>query len=318
MQQQSELLPPEEEQQEAKVEIQPLRIDTPLEQFKNLFDRLADIRSKVILWEKNTVIKDAKTRDEAIALRTTVTRTAKFIEDTRKALQKPVQEYIKEMNGYAAKATEALTGTKENPMVGVAGRLTQKISEYAAECKRLEEELKRKALAEQKRIEDELAAKKAEEDAREQARQLEENLRLEAIEKEALEKAQAEGQTETDQMAADIAREEERARIEQDRVAREKAAKDREIADQKARDEAQQKMVAEMAKATSQGKVKGVKEIWSIELMDESLLDKKFMVFDESKARKFLDGGFYDKKEKDPEKIIPGLRCLVVLGKGGR
>ena len=318
MQQQSELLPPEEEQQEAKVEIQPLRIDTPLEQFKNLFDRLAAIRSKVILWESKTVIKDSKTRDEAILLRTTVTQTAKFIENTRKALQQPVKEYIKEMNGYAQHATEALVGTEAEPTLGVAGRLTQKINDYAAECKRLEEEIKRKALADQKRIHDEIEAKKAEEDAKEQARQLEENLRLQRIEEEALAQAQKEGQTETDQMAADIAREEERARIEQERVAREKAKKDREIADQKAKDEAQQKMVNEMAKASAQGRVKGVKEIWSIELVDEDLLDKKFMVFEPSKARKILEAGMYNKKETDPEKIIPGLRCLVVLGKGGR
>jgi hypothetical protein len=33
---------------------------------------------------------------------------------------------------------------------------------------------------------------------------------------------------------------------------------------------------------------------------------------------RWLDGGFYDKKEKDATKIIPGLRCVVVLGKGGR
>ena len=64
--------------------------------------------------------------------------------------------------------------------------------------------------------------------------------------------------------------------------------------------------------------MKGVKDIWSKELIDESLLDKKFMTYDPAKAQKFLDGGFYDKKEKDPEKIIPGLRCVVVLGKGGR
>ncbi len=313
-----EYLSPEDVPEDENVDIVPLAFPAPLEQFKNLFDRMASLRAKVVLWEEKTVIKNSKTRDEAIRLRTTVTQTAKAIEDVYLAWTKPLRDGLKEVRGYATQAQLDLIGTKENPRLGVAGRLTTKVSDYAAECKRLEEELKRKALAEQKRIEDEIAAKKAEEDAKEQARQLEENLRLQQIEEEALAQAQKEGQTETDQMAADIAREEERARIEQERVAREKAKKDREIADQKAKDEAQQKMVNEMAKANSVGRVKGVKEIWSIELVDEDLLDKKFMVFEPSKARKILEAGMYNKKETDPEKIIPGLRCLVVLGKGGR
>jgi len=41
-------------------------------------------------------------------------------------------------------------------------------------------------------------------------------------------------------------------------------------------------------------------------------------VFEPSKARKMLEAGMFNKKETDPEKIIPGLRCVVVLGKGGR
>jgi hypothetical protein len=315
---QAELLPPEGEEQEGEVNLAPLRIETPLEQFKNLFNRLADIRSKVILWEQKTVIKDSKTRDQAIELRTTVTRTAKFIDDTRKALQKPVADYIKEMNQYATEATVALIGTKDDPALGVAGRLTTKISNYAAECKRLEEAMKAKALAEQKKLEDEIEARRIEADMKEQALRVLEEQRMAQLAEEAKKKAQAEGRDETDQMEADIALEQEQARIDAERAAREEAQRKQAIEDQKAKEAQQQKTVNTMAVATSVGKVKGVKDVWVIELVDEEKLDKKFMTFDPAKARKWLDGGFHDKKETDAEKIIPGLRCVLALGKGGR
>jgi hypothetical protein len=307
-----------EETPDAVVDLVPLNFGSPLEQFKNLFDRMANIRAKVILWEEKTVIKDSKTRDQAIQLRTTVTRTAKAIEDAYLSLTEPARAYLKEVRGYATQAQVALIGTKDDPALGVGGRLTKKVSDYAAQCKREEEEAKRKALAEQKRIEDEIAAKKAEAEAKEQALRIEEDRRIQEIEAAKLAQAQAEGHDETDQMEADLAMAEEQARIDAERAQRDKAKRDQEIADQKAKDEAQQKMVNEMAKATSKGKVKGVKEIWSKELVDESLLDKQFMTYDPAKAQKWLDGGFYNKKETDPEKIIPGLRCVIVLGKGGR
>ena len=303
---------------DAEVTLAPLAITTPLEHFKNLFDRMAQLRDQVVLWEKKTVITNAPTRDQAIQLRTVVTRTAKLIEEARLKLVEPVQKYLKEVKGYSDQAQEALVGTKDNPMLGVAGRLTQKISDHAAACKRLEEEMKAKALAEQKRVEAEIQARQEEAFAKEQALRLEEQHRLDAIEASRLAAEQAEGHNETDQMAADLARGEEQARIDADRAQREKAQRDQEIADQKAADAAQQKTVNTMAVATAMGKVKGVKEIWVIELVDETLLDKKFMAFDPAKARKWLDGGFHDAKEKDANKIIPGLRCVLALGKGGR
>ncbi len=296
----------------------PIQIQTPLEQFKNLFDQMADIRKKVIMWESKTVIKDSKSRDEAIMLRTTVTRTAKAIEDAYLKLSEPARDYLKELRALATAAQVALIGSKDDPRLGVAGRLTTKVSDYAAECKRIEEEMKRKALAEQRRIDDEIAAKKAEADAKEQQLRLEEERRLADIEASRIAAAQAEGHEETDQMEADIAMAEEQARIDADRAKREEDKKKQEIEDQKVLDAADQKLANEMAVATSVGKTKGVKEVWSIELLDESLLPANVMSFDESKARKWLAGGFYNKKEKDPEKIIPGLRCVIVLGKGGK
>ncbi len=313
-----EYLSPEEVPEDVTVELAPLQFTAPLEAFKNLFDQMADIRSKVILWESKTIIKDSNSRDEAIRLRTTVTRTAKAIEDAYLSLTEPAREYLKEVRAMATKAQEALIGTKSDPRIGVAGRLTTKVSDYAAECKRLEEEMKAKALAEQRRIEAEIEAKKREEEAKEQALQLEEQRQIEEIEKKKLEEAQAAGHDETDQMEADFAMEEAQGKIDSARTKREKLRKDQEIEDQRVKDEAQQKMVAELSKAEAKGKVKGVKEIWSIELVDEELLDKKFMVFETSKARKYLEAGMHNKKEKDPEKLIPGLRCVVVLGKGGK
>lgn len=313
-----EYLSPEETPEDQAVELAPLQIQTPLEQFKNLFDRMADIRSKVILWEKKTVITSSKSRDEAIRLRTMVTRTAKLIDDARMDLVKPVQEYIKTVKEYADQAQLALIGTKADPTIGVAGRLTNKISSYALECKRIEEEMKAKALADKKKIDDEIEAWELEAEMKEQLIRLEEQRRLELIEQQRLAQAQEQGHSETDQMEADLAMEEEQARIDSERAERERKLEEQKIANQKTKDEAQSKMVGTMAVASSKGNVKGVKNIWVIELIDESLLEPKFMVYDESKARKYLDGGFYNKAEKDATKIIPGLRCYVALGKGGR
>ena len=203
-------------------------------------------------------------------------------------------------------------------MDSLTGKLTKKINDYAEDCKREAEELKRKALAEQKKVEDEIAAWETEMEMREQQRRILEEQEIAKLAEEARVKAQAEGRDETDQMEADIAFQESQARIDADRAAREKEAEDQRIANQKAKDEAQQKTNNTFAVATSVGKIKGVKTVWAIELLKESELDRQFMVFDESKARKWLDGGFYNKDEKNPEKIIPGLRCRQVLGKGGR
>lgn len=324
-----EYLMPDQVPEDETVEMVPLTFPAPLEQLKNLFDRMASIREQVIVWEKNTVITNSKTRDEAIRLRTTVTRTAKLIEDTYLGVTAPLRDGLKEARGYASNSQLALVGTKDNPTLGVAGRLTTKISDYASQCLREEQELKRKALAEQKRIEDEIAAKKAKAEAEENRIRLEEEQRIEEVRLKALEEANAnakpqeelaEGEIPNDdaEMAILNAMAEEQARIDELRVKREAERKAQEIADQKAKDEAQQKMVSELAKAKHKGQVKGVQEVWGIELIDETALDKKFMVFDPTKACAFLKAGFHNKKETDPEKIIPGLRCVVVLGKGGK
>lgn len=314
----AEYIPVEGFETEEVTELAPLRIETPLEQWKNLFDRMGDIRKKLILWEEKTVIKSPKTRDEAIQLRTLATRTAKMIDEARLNGQKEIRDYIEKMNGYCKEAIVPLIGTKEAPGQGVAGRLTEKISAYAEECLRLEEEMKQKALAEQRRIEEEIRAKEEEAKIKEEAIRQEEELRLRHIEEEAFKKAQEGGHTETDQMMADLAREEEQARIDAERAERERKLEEQRIENQRLQDEADRKLANDMAQATAKGKVKGVQEIWSIELIDEELLDKKFMVYDESKARAALKNGFYNKKEKDAEKLIPGLRCVVVLGKGGK
>jgi hypothetical protein len=324
-----EYLSAEETPEDQVVAIEPLKFTGVLEQFKNLFDRMGGIREKVILWEKKTVIKDAKSRDEAIRLRTMVTKTSKLIDDTRMAYQKEVLDGIKEMNQYAKDAQTPLTGTKDNPALGVAGRLTEKISKYAAECKRLEEELKAKALAEQRALEEKKAAEERERQAQEQKKREEEAARIEAVRLKALEEAkaleQAQGELAEGEVPSTDAEDhvlnaiyEEQARIDAERAEKEKAAEEKRIQDQKELDAQQQKTVTTMAVATAKGSVKGVKEIWSIELVDEEKLEKRFMTFDPAKARKWLDGGFYNKKETDAEKIIPGLRCVVVLGKGGR
>lgn len=325
----AEYLSPEQVPDDATVEMVPIEFPAPLEQLKNLFDRMASIREQVIVWEKNTLITNSKTRDEAIRLRTTVTRTAKLIEDTYLAVTAPLRDGLKEARGYASNAQLALVGTKDQPALGVAGRLTTKISDYASQCLREEQEQKRKALAEQKRIEDEIAARKAKAEAEERIKRQEEEQRIEEVRLKALEEANkkakpqeelAEGEIPNDDAEMEVlnAMAEEQARIEELRVKREAERKSQEIADQKAKDEAQQKMVTEMAKAEHKGQVKGVQEIWTIELLDEEALDKKFMVFDPGKARAFLKAGFHNKKETDPEKIIPGLRCVSVFGKGGK
>lgn len=316
--QEVEYLPFEKTPDEDISSLVPLKILTPLEQWADLFHRMANIRNQVITWEENTKIVDTKTRDEAIRLRTLVTQTAKSIDDVRQAMQKEILDYIREMNQLAKDAINPLVSPKEIAAQGVAGRLTDKINAFAVEQKRKEEEIKKALLAE-KRHADDWADALIEEGRMKEARiRLEEDLKLQAIEAQALAEAQAQGQTETDQMAADIAREEAQAQIDQERADREAKLQADEAAAQKIKDDAQQKVVVGFAQATGAGKVKGVKEIWQIELIDESKLDRAFMVFDQAKAKKWLDGGFYDKKEKDAEKIIPGLRCIVVLGKGGR
>ncbi len=120
---------------------------------------------------------------------------------------------------------------------------------------------------------------------------MEEERKIQEIEAAKIVQAQEEGHGEDDQMEADIAMAEAQAKIDADRAAREEAKRKQDIADEKAKDEAQRKLVNELAVATAKGKVKGVKEIWSKELVDESLLDKQFMTYDPSKAQKWLDGG---------------------------
>lgn len=320
--QEVEYLAPDDLPEDLKTELAPLELKTPLEHFKNLFDGMQDIRKKVILWEEKTKIKDSKSRDEAIMLRTTVTRTAKAIEDTYLRLTEPARDYLKQVRALATEAQVALIGTKDDPSLGVAGRLTVKVSDYAVECKRLEEEMKKKALAKQKLIEDEIEAWDMEAKFREERLQEEENLRLEQLREQALIKAQEEGHDErevqTADLVADLALQEETARIEGERAKREKEQKDQQLENEKKLNQAKQETTNTFAVATGKGKVKGVQEIWTIELLDESLLDRKYLIYDETKVRAALKNGFYDKKEKDPEKIIPGCRCRLVLGKGGK
>lgn len=317
-----EYLAPDDTPEDEVVSIAPLQFPGHLEQLKNLFDRMADIRSKVTLWEKKTVIKDSKSRDEAIRLRTLVTGTAKAIEETYLKITAPLREGIKEARSYATDAQVALIGTKDDPRLGVAGRLTAKVSDYAVKCKAEEEAMKTKALAEQRRINDEIEAWQMEAKWKEERLQLEEDLRLEHLREQALQKAKEEGhgdrEVQTDDLAADLEMEEAQAKIDADRAKRAEETQKQEIENQKVIDATQQRTVNTLAVATSHGKVKGVKKVWSIELISEKLLDKKYMVFDPSKARKMLEADMYDKDEKDPEKIIPGLRCVVVLGKGGK
>lgn len=314
----AEYLSAEEVPEDQPTSLAPLGFSEPLEQFQILFNEMAGIRAKVILWEQKTVITNPKTRDEAIRLRTTVTSTAKAIEDAYLSITEPARNYLKEVRQMATQAQIALVGTKDDKSLGVAGRLTTKISNFAADCLRIEEEMKAKALAEQRRVEAEIEAKRKEEQAKEVARQLEEDRRIKEIEDAKIAQANAEGRTETDQLEADVATEEEMGRIEADRAQRKEAMRLQEIEDKKKIDEQERKTLNTMAIATAKGQVKGVQEVWSIELMDESLVPRNLMSYDEKKARAWLKGGFHDKKEKDAEKIIPGLRCVIVLGKGGK
>lgn len=317
-----EYLTPEDVPEDIKVELSPLSFSTPIELFKNLFDSMVGIRSKIKIWESKTRISNAKTRDEAIQLRTTVTRTAKAIDEAYLELSKPAREYLEQLRELKEQAKIDLVGTKDNPALGVAGRLTTKISDYAAECKRIEEEMKAKALAEQKALEEKKAAEERERQMEEMRLREEENRRLEEIQKkkelEAEQRAANEGSDVVDMADTDIAVEQEQARIDAERAERERVAEQKRIQDEKELEEQQRKTVNTMAIAASKGKVKGVQDVWTIELIDETLLDKKYMIFEPAKARAALKAGFYDKKEKDAEKIIPGLRCVLVLGKGGK
>lgn len=314
---QAELLPDDEVIEDIVVDIQPLSIATPLEHFKSLFHRMADIRNKVILWESKTVIVSPKTRDEAIRLRTEVTKTAKLIQEARMNLVKPIQEYLAEVKSYADEACLPLAGTGPNDSTGVSGRLTKKINAYAEEQKRIEEETKRKALAALALKQAEIEAWELENKYREEQKRQEEDLRLQQIHEKALAEAQAKGHTETDEMQADLAMAEEQARIDAERAKRDEEAEQQRIQKEKELDEAQRKTYGEIARATT--KVKGVKAVWSIELLEgqEDKLPRNVLTFDMSKARKWVDGGFHG-TEKDPLKIIPGCRVVSVLGKGGK
>jgi hypothetical protein len=106
------------------------------------------------------------------------------------------------------------------------------------------------------------------------------------------------------------------ARIECERAAREKAEKDRQAEEETAKAVAQSQMVNEMAKATAKGKTKGVRDIWVIEVVDETLIPEQYKTYDPKKARAYVEAGF--SKEKDAEKIIPGLRCYKALNSTGR
>lgn len=315
-----EYLSPEQTPEDQEITIPVLSIQTPLEHFKNLFDAMAQIRAQVITWESKTLIKDNKSRDEAIRLRTLVTSTAAKIEEARKAAQKPIREYVEEMNQLAKDARLPLVGENASDPAGVCGRLTKKINDWAVFCQKEEERMKREALARQKMVEDEIEAREMERKMQEERLRLEEDLRLEKLRQEALEKAQAEGhgdrEVQTDDLAADLAMQEEQARIDAARAAREKEEEDKRAAEQKEKDKVQQQTVSTMAVATHKGKVKGVKEIWSIEEVDPDLVPREFCSPDMKKIRKYVESGV--SREKDAMKIVPGYRCVVVLGKGGK
>lgn len=315
-----ELLPPEINTGEAvdTAALVPLEIKTPLQQWKDLFIKMTQVRQQAILWESKTKITDIKTRDEAIALRTYVTRLKTKIEEVRKAMQAPVADYIKEMNQYAKDAYLPLAGEKADDPQGVAGRLTKKINDFAAWQAAEEARIKKEALARQKMIEDEIEAHRLEREMEEQRQRQEEEKRLADLHAETLKKAQAEGHVETDLMMADIAMEQEQAKIDADRAQREKAEKDRKAAEEATKDAAQQATVNTMATATAAGRVKGVKKIWVIEAIagKEKEVPRQFCMPDETKIRKYVESEVSD--ETDAEKIVPGYRCYVALGKGGR
>jgi hypothetical protein len=188
--------------------------------------------------------------------------------------------------------------------------------EYNQECARKEAEQKAKALAAQRAEEVRIAAERRQREAEEEKLRAQEAEKIRRQKETALKDAKKAGDNATARVQAEEEAKAAAAKVEAARAERERAERERVAAEEREKDEAHKKMVNEMAQATAQGKQKGVKNIWIIEIVDEKKIPEQFKTYDPMKARKYCEAGV--SQETDAEKIISGLRCYQVLKSSGR
>jgi hypothetical protein len=300
--QEPELLPREEKDPEFPL----LRVQVPMEEMKNLFDSIAAFQKTSVVYAENFVIDSLKARDEARAVRASLKTTINQIEKKRLLVLKPLDEY---RDGVMQVCKDVIA-----PLEHAIALYDQKGVDYNQKIKREEEEAKARILAQQRAEQERIEAERREREAEEQRLQAQEAERVAKVRAQAEKDAKKAKENDTARMQADEAAKAEVARIEQARAAREKAEADRQAEEKRKLEENQARMAQDMAKATV--KTKGVKDIWVIEVVDESQVPRQFCSYEPRKAKVYCESGL--SSEKDPLKIIPGLRCYVAMKSSGR
>ena len=302
---QAELLPPEEKTPQ---DFPLLRIATPMEAMAEFLDAIVKDHESAIVWADKCVIDSPASRDEARMARKELKATITAIEAKRLLALKPLDNFRDDFL--------ALCREKCQKMEDAIAVYDDKGVAYNTECKRIEAEEKARAQAARRAEEERIAAERRQREAEEEKIRLQEAERVAKIKAEAEKAAKAEGEKATAKAQAEEAANRERARIEADRAARERAEAERQAAEEAEKDRLRQETATKMAIATGQGKTKGVKTDWVIEVVDESQVPRQFCTYDPKKARNFLKAGLAT--EKDELKIIPGLRCYTVMAASGR
>ena len=252
------------------------KVSTPLERVYEVFQEITQGQDHALAWARKIEIVDDSTLREAIAIGKECRRVVKEVEDRRKDLLAPIRSFVEETN-QLAKTASADAQEAEGVVDG-------KIESYNTQ-KQIEAEREKARIAAEAD-----AARKAQE-AEERKRQAEEDARIEAAERAAAEKEEADGAGTAEHAQAVAQAEAEKARIEAERAERERIEAEESARRKKEQDEADAKAAVDMAKAQAAAKTRGVSEVWSFEVIDETKLPRECMSPDNKKIRHLILGG---------------------------
>jgi len=259
------------------------KVSTPLERVYEVFQEITQGQDHALAWARKIEIVDDSTLREAIAIGKECRRVVKEVEDRRKDLLAPIRSFVEETNQLAKTAS---ADAQEAEGV-VDGKIESYNTQKQIEAEREKARIAAEADAARKAQEAEERKRQAEE----RKRQAEEDARIEAAERAAAEKEEADGAGTAEHAQAVAQAEAEKARIEAERAERERIEAEESARRKKEQDEADAKAAVDMAKAQAAAKTRGVSEVWSFEVIDETKLPRECMSPDNKKIRHLILGG---------------------------
>ena len=233
---------------------------------------------------RNVVISDAQSLERAKSLAKQAKLIENYIEDKRKELTKPILDRKKAIDDLAKSLTKELTEAVKHIREQILFYEQEQERKRLEELRRLEEERRRK--------EEEI--RKAEEERRrkeEELRRLEEERRRQ---EENLRKAKEEEERKR--------KEEELRRLEEERRRKEEELKRMQMEGNIEQIEHIEKLAEIETKAAELSeKSKNLREVWTFEVVDISLVPREYLVLDETAVRRAIQNGVRE---------IPGLKIF--------